>query len=561
MSPKYHRFPAGERCEECGARQWYAQDALRYCRKGHLLEGFAEHGGDEDDFGNQGKTTRKKKEKRQKVAVKLTGDLGRELYLEVLQLVLRKQVWWLVKERGFPEELEETVKSLWALRVRQLPLKRLVVAAAGPQDSQRDDGDGMSVSSSMGGATGGGGFSSQSEGGGGGGESSSEWELSDTTTKTWEPDGGRRWKMPRLIDTLALCYLGCLTRRLPVAAADLHHWAQEGRLEYLAAFTNLPKSVRDRLPAEFHSALQTGDHIKPGRLQTAVEELILAFKSNFDITFPPVNHVFTIVRYIRDLVLPFELYPLSTVIPKILALNFSHQTDGERRRAMRDPEVLMITLVVVSAKLRYPFDISEARDSSSRIMDWPKWQAARRVRPNESQQHLPLGEEFKVTANDVLTMDNVKLDDYMDWFESMWLGEENSGTAEVLREPFLGETRQSIPRNAQSLEQETQERDMHFAQQYKTIYGSQETGTKHTRRDNELWCPIWRTPEDLPQTARFFYEEAAALAAVPLSTLVRACAQVERRLEVWCEQRSRERRGQAKKPAIRAGFEVNETLQ
>ncbi|KAJ1333558.1 RNA polymerase I-specific transcription initiation factor RRN7 [Microdochium nivale] len=426
MSPKYHRFPPGERCEECGSRQWYAEDALRYCRKGHLLEGFADHSGGEDDFGTQGRTTRRKKEKRAKVAVKLTGDLGRELYLEVLQLVLRKQLWWLVKSRGFPEELEAIVQSLWALRVRQLPLKKLAVSASSDaQGSQRDDDlYAMSVASSLGGD---GGFSSQSEGGGGG-VSSSEWELSDTTTKTWEPDGGRRWKLPKLIDTLALCYLGCLTRRLPVATSDLHHWAQEGRLEYLTAFTNLPKSVRDRLPAGFHSALQTGDHIKPGHLHSAVEELILAFKFNFDVIFPPVNHVFTIVRYIRDLVLPFELYHLCTAIPKILDVGFSHPVDGQRRRSMRDPEVLMIALVVVSAKLRFPFATSHAEDNGSNIIDWSRWQTTRRAKSDEIQKHMAPGVEYKVTANDILTMDSVRLDDYMDWFEGMWLGEENSGS-------------------------------------------------------------------------------------------------------------------------------------
>lgn len=329
MSPKYHKFPAGERCEECGSRQWYAQDALRYCRRGHLQEGFAAHAADEEEgfAASQGRTTRQKKERPKKVAVKLSGDLGRELYLEVLQLVLRKQVWWLVKERGFPEELEEIVQGLWGLRVRSLPLKVAAGTRRGADSAGQDD-DAMSVSSSAGGG-GAGGLSSQHDGStaGGGGESSSEWELSDTTTKSWEPDMGRRWKLPRLIDSLALCYLGCLTRRLPVAAADLHHWAQEGKLEYLASvsrilfkkklepwhadsdgkFTSLPKNVRDRLPAEFHRALQPGDHIKSGRLQDAIQDLVLAFKVNFDITFPPVNYVFTVIRYVRDLVLPCKL--------------------------------------------------------------------------------------------------------------------------------------------------------------------------------------------------------------------------------------------------------------
>jgi RNA polymerase I-specific transcription initiation factor RRN7 len=46
-------------------------------------------------------------------------------------------------------------------------------------------------------------------------------------------------------------------------------------------------------------------------------------------------------------------------------------------------------------------------------------------------------------------------------------------------------------------------------------------------------CPIWKTEEDLPDAARAFYSEAARCAAIPLTTLVVAADQIERRLEVW----------------------------
>lgn len=95
---------------------------------------------------------------------------------------------------------------------------------------------------------------------------------------------------------------------------------------------------------------------------------------------------------------------------------------------MRDPEVLMVALVVVSAKLRFPFATSQTEDNGSKIMDWSRWRTTKRAKSGEGQRHLASGGEYKVTANDVLTMNSVKLDDYMDWFEGMWLGEENSGS-------------------------------------------------------------------------------------------------------------------------------------
>ena len=302
---KYHKFKGGERCDECGARQWFAQDALRYCRNGHRLEGFADHEGDEDAFGTQGRVTRKKKEARRKVAVKLAGDEGRELYLEVLQLILIRQVKWLVDSQGFPDDFTELVRALWALRVRNLPLRR------------RDgDSTGKGYESETGASSAW--FSSQGEMG-----DSSDVDFSDATTTL---DGRKRWPLPQLIDTLALCYLGCLVRRLPVSTADIHRWAQKGDLDFLSPvctfpwqemfgvanllkLNQLPRNVRDRLPAEYHKALQVRDHLPTGQLQNAVQRLVTSYKVKLGITIPPLNYVPILLRLITDLVLPSPYFP------------------------------------------------------------------------------------------------------------------------------------------------------------------------------------------------------------------------------------------------------------
>lgn len=297
---KYHRFRDGERCDECGARQWYAENALRYCRNGHRLEGFAAHEEDEDAFGTRGRVSRKKRgeeadtkagaagrsgrRRGSQAAVKLAGDAGRELYLEVLQLVLRRQVTALgtllgLRLRGGAgagaggaglggrdeggsqqgaaaatgmgtaeageDDLEHVVRSLWVLRVRNLPLK----AAGSGSGSGRGKGKSRAADESEGegerGGSRGGGFSS-------GFSSGSQTELdasqssdfdggnySDasraTTARSWDPDARSRWKLPKLVDTLALCYLACLVKRLPVTTADFHRWAQRGDIDFLAA--------------------------------------------------------------------------------------------------------------------------------------------------------------------------------------------------------------------------------------------------------------------------------------------------------------------------------------
>lgn len=65
--------------------------------------------------------------------------------------------------------------------------------------------------------------------------------------------------------------------------------------------------VRDRLPAEYHRTLQPRDHIPPGRLQAAVQDLVISYRINFDTVFPPLNYVPILLRFITDLALPRKL--------------------------------------------------------------------------------------------------------------------------------------------------------------------------------------------------------------------------------------------------------------
>ncbi|KAI1412199.1 hypothetical protein F5Y13DRAFT_163866 [Hypoxylon sp. FL1857] len=550
MAPgRYHRFRDGERCDECGARQWYAQDAIRYCRNGHRLEGFAEHEADEDAYGTQGKVSRKKKEPKKKIAVKLSGDEGRELYLEALQLVLMRQVWWLVHEKGFPEDFEEIVRALWALRVRNLPLKESGEGGRRRKGAHGEDSDGYASSAPL--------FSSQSEGTGG---ESSDFDLSDATTATWAPDASRRWKLPKLVDTLALCYLGCLVRRLPTTTADFCGWAQRGEIDFLAALNSIPRNARDRLPAEYHRALQIRDHIPPGRLQAAVQELVISYKVNFDTVFPPLNYVPIIARIITDLTLPIEVYLTVKCIAEILQVDYSYPTGGKRIRTMDNPEVILISLVIVSVKLLYSLDGTERpprshEDPRSLQIDWTRWQQAMRDDMSKEASALLRGEEYKVTPEGVLTMDKTKLDDFMDWFEKMWIGDGDPKTAERIREPFEGQKRSSNPtqENKQSHEDIENER---IRNRYEALNSSsniiepvpdpedlENSARNKQARDS---CPVWRTEEDLPDVARTLYSKAADLAAIPLNTLIRGATQVEKQIEIWCVQRAKQQRDKGK---------------
>ncbi|KAI0021256.1 hypothetical protein F4780DRAFT_295605 [Xylariomycetidae sp. FL0641] len=548
MAPtKYHKFRGGERCDECGARQWYAQDALRYCRNGHRLEGFADHEGDEDDFGTQGRVTRKKKEARQREAVKLTGDEGRELYLEILQLILIKQVHWLVEARGFPDDFADIVRSLWALRVRNLPLREREREGQGKRKGRKTDDESDAASSTL--------FGSQSEMG-----DSTDPDISDATTTSWAPDAARRWKLPKLVDTLALCYLGCLVRRLPVRVAEFHRWAQKGDIAYLAAFNGIPRNARDRLPAEYHRALQVKDHLPPGRLHRAIQDLVISYHANFEMGFPALNYVPPLITYITELTLPADVYTTAKCISEVLSNRFMYPVGGKRIRTMENPEVLLVTLVVVSAKLLYPLDgvprpPRDGLDPRSTAFDWSVWQDITRERPLEERPNLLPGEEYKITPSDALNMDKTKLDDFMDWFEKMWIGDGEPKTAEGIREPFQGQQRLS-ERNTQAENDDInkvdriKERCQALKQSMVYVQPLADDSELARRKQPRDLCPVWRKEEDLPHAARILYMKAAEAAAIPLSTLIRSTEQVERRIEVWCHQKRKQRRSKGKEKAI-----------
>ncbi|KAI0441774.1 hypothetical protein F4803DRAFT_551793 [Xylaria telfairii] len=520
---RYHKFRGGERCDECGARQWFAQDALRYCRNGHRLEGFANHEPDEDAFGTQGKVSRKKKETRQKVAVKLTGDEGRELYLEVVQLILIRQVRWLVDAQGFPDDFAELVRALWALRVRNLPLRE----RGGRKGDESDAGTSQAW------------FSSQSETGG-----ESDIDLSDATTATW---ARRRWKLPKLIDTLALCYLGCLVRRLPVSTGDFCDWAQKGDLQFLAAFNEIPRNVQDRLPAEYHQALQVRDHLPAGRLQTAVQQLVISFKVNFDMTIPPLNYVPIIIRLITDLVLPVDIYITIKCIAEIIKTEFSYSSGGKKTRTMDNPEVLLVSLVVVSTKLLFSLDNVERppisqQDPRRTKVDWKEWQKIITEKPASTRTHLRRGEEHKVTADDTLGMDKTKLDDYMDWFEKMWLFGGEPKTTERVRNLFEQKRSSNTAEETQPPENhddQTKKRYERLGRSIRSVRPVIET-TENEKNQPRNLCPIWRSEADLPDAAKLLYQKAAELAAIPLTTLIRGVVQVERQLQLWCIQKTKD---------------------
>lgn len=166
--------------------------------------------GDEEDAGKLGAVAKREKEVKERELRHLTGQAGRNLYLECLQLILRNQVLWLVSSRGHKDELETVVRDLWDLRTRG---SSNLVAEDAPQE------DSIEM------------FSSQpaTE------ELVKGVDNSKTRAQSWDPSRGSDWPMPRMIETLALCYLGCLLLRIPTGVGELCTWVNGGHMPYKRA--------------------------------------------------------------------------------------------------------------------------------------------------------------------------------------------------------------------------------------------------------------------------------------------------------------------------------------
>jgi RNA polymerase I-specific transcription initiation factor RRN7 len=143
----------------------------------------------------------------------LKGSEARELYLECYQLILWKQCHWLINVKGFPKELETVVRDLWGLRLG-------ILQRIGDERNGYGSGTGTMM------------FSSTSEG-----------ENTDTDGTGGKSMGSRRSRksavskerLPRLIETLGLCYLGILLLRLPTSLGEFYKWAACEEIMYARA--------------------------------------------------------------------------------------------------------------------------------------------------------------------------------------------------------------------------------------------------------------------------------------------------------------------------------------
>lgn len=70
--------------------------------------------------------------------------------------------------------------------------------------------------------------------------------------------------------------------------------------------------MRERLPASYQSALQGRySSLEGGELHRAVNDLVMSYRKNYEMTFPPLNTPSLFLNYLRELALPCQFSPQS----------------------------------------------------------------------------------------------------------------------------------------------------------------------------------------------------------------------------------------------------------
>jgi RNA polymerase I-specific transcription initiation factor RRN7 len=450
------------------------------------------------------------------------------LYLKSLQLILRHQIWFLVKDKGLPSELETVIYDLWTLRITQLGSR---IASAGKENEPSSQ-----VYSTL----------------------ESEDETTDHERGTLSTPKGRDKKLssaPNLYDCLVLCYLGMHTLRLPLTPGDIYAWVTDGKMAFRGAIKLLPMAMKDRLPSSYHSSLTPHTMMSYKRFYATLTSLQISFEKDHGVLWPPLNLQLLLFRYIKELALPLQLYDATLRLQDLLGYTFVLQHNGRQAIGMAHlPEAQLIGCLIVCIKLFYPFDKikrlpESVAEPAALVVDWKKWCKYMNAADKEQRQgetNFTTEELTKLQESDVFEMKPEQLDQYLGFYDDTFLDD-----AEIQRtrdnDDFRNALFDMFPIEGQEQRQPAQlSEGRPYDSMLKTVrdvQASMETaeivaddqGEENALRPGQMY-PVWKEVQDLPQRAVMFYEAAAKIAGFSVDLLVMAVYAVEVRLERWRRQ-------------------------
>lgn len=131
-----------------------------------------------------------------------------------------------------------------------------------------------------------------------------------------------------------------------------------------------------------------------------------------------------------------ELHAAALRLQRVLTLSNEYptpvRTKRKRVRLSSYPEPQLIALLAAVTKLYYPLDTEQdvrryprsLEEPAIEAIDWSEWTARRKEKESADRvkRSGPRNEEMLVVKEaDVFDMDGDKIDEYLDWYEGMWI--------------------------------------------------------------------------------------------------------------------------------------------
>lgn len=401
-------------------------------------------------------------------------------------------------------------------------------------------------------------FSSQSEG-----ESGTD---ADTVTSRRSATLRKQPQNPKLTELLSLIYVGILLLRIPITAADMHKWVNDGDLLYYRAAREVPLSMRDRLPGHLQEPLEPQDLLRSESVHRRILDLLTSLDADFGMQAPPLNHPLVLYRWVKALQLPLEVYVIAQRLARLLQLDFRYSVDAKAWSSvsLRYPEVRLMALVVIATKLLFPFDDAKryptsASDAGALRMDWDAWQQVQdcgsdanddnghgsSIVSRDESSHLTYQDAFTMTESQSLDLADDRLDEYLDWYEGNIASEEVRERGRAGRDAeFRRALFRVFPAHNEREGECKEPRAWAEITDAGTTSAVKVIQVQAALRPQRIVAEVeaddvprtgssyiqYRAVEELNGATKTFHEKAAQLAGYPLHGLLRAVFAIERRL-------------------------------
>jgi RNA polymerase I-specific transcription initiation factor RRN7 len=344
---------------------------------------------------------------------------------------------------------------------------------------------------------------------------------------------------PKLLQTVALCFMGIYLLRLPITVGDFFKWITDGGFLYYRAIKSVPRHMIDRLPGQYHPFLDPQGTLTTNRLHHAVTDTIMQYQRDFDMSLPPMNLTLHLFRYVEELALPIDIFLAAKRVGLLASFGFNYAEQKEKKLRVVDlPDGQLAAVIIISVKMLFPFDSIKryprsGGEPAGAVINWDTWKDARKSFADESRQNERLGwqDAMKVTESDVLTMSDTKIDDYLDYFAKTWTmadPEDKDKDADYRRAmldlfPVLSTPKPpTLSVDTHSLQSETIKKVMGSLITRRVITEAQEKESgKRVHRPGSLY-KRYRSEKDLEGHVKQFFQAVADLAGMSLKNVIRA---------------------------------------